>query len=526
MINKNIKKTGIPTLDDCLKGGIPIGKTLLFSGTPLMESEVFLMQTVHTNLADDEVCYYVTGNYSPEVVRSGFREYGWDTSRYSKRFEIVDAYSPLVGASSAERFSVLDPESIESFDETISSIIEMLSPGDMLVFSSLSSLFDHCSCEDEEVLRYARKWNKMAVLKGGIVVYNFIKRDEYDPELVDDVTNGLCNATIQVGGLGSDMIYGRYFKPCACDWAKVPDRLTLFKATKPGGITVHIPKILVTGPQGSGKSTFVRTGATLSSGKSVSVDRMGTTIAGDYAQITIKGFSMDLFGTPGQKRFIPTLKAFAEDAMGIVVVVDSADPTNFNCAARMLKLANLENVPYIIAANKQDVEGSLDSDGIRDAMKVPDDVPIMDIRANNSLEVQRVLETLIGMVVENPSSDPGEKFDPVMRELSRVNGIRASAIVSTGGKLKAAYVPGGVDGERLAFAASTILCTAETASASFDGGRLDRLVVEIDESMLMVMNAGEKNMLVVLTNPGERMASVAVGVEQAVGRIKDIELKK
>ena len=46
---------------------------------------------------------------------------------------------------------------------------------------------------------------------------------------------------------------------------------------------------------------------------------------------------MDLFGTPGQKRFIPTLKAFAEDAMGIVVVVDSADPENFDSAAKMLK---------------------------------------------------------------------------------------------------------------------------------------------------------------------------------------------
>ena len=283
MINKNIKKTGIPTLDDFLKGGIPLGKTLMFSGTPLMESEVFLMQTVYTNLAEDEVCYYVTGNYSPEAVRAGFREYGWDTARYSKRFEIVDAYSPLVGASSAERFSVRDPESIESFDETISAIIEMLSPGDMLMFSSLSSLFDHCVCEDNEVLRYARKWNKMAALKGGIVAYNFIKRDEYDPELIDHVTNGLCNATIQVGGLGSDMIYGHYFKPCACDWTRAPDRLTLFKVTKPGGVTVHIPKILVTGPQGSGKSTFVRTGATLSAGNCVSVDRMGTTIAGDHA---------------------------------------------------------------------------------------------------------------------------------------------------------------------------------------------------------------------------------------------------
>ncbi|HTX43613.1 MAG TPA: GTPase, partial [Methanocella sp.] len=59
MINRNMKRTGIPTLDDCLSGGIPIGKTLLFYGSPLTDSEAFVMQTVHTNLAEDEVCYYV-----------------------------------------------------------------------------------------------------------------------------------------------------------------------------------------------------------------------------------------------------------------------------------------------------------------------------------------------------------------------------------------------------------------------------------------------------------------------------------
>lgn len=64
MINKNIKKTGIPTLDDCLAGGIPIGKTLLFYGSPLAESDAFVMQTVYTNLAEDEVCYYIADRKS------------------------------------------------------------------------------------------------------------------------------------------------------------------------------------------------------------------------------------------------------------------------------------------------------------------------------------------------------------------------------------------------------------------------------------------------------------------------------
>lgn len=520
MINKNIKKTGIPTLDDCLAGGIPIGKTLLFYGSPLAESDAFVMQTVYTNLAEDEVCYYIASGARPDMVRAGFKEYGWDISKYAKRFEVIDAYSPLEGASSNERFSVKDPESIESYDEAISSIIDLLSPGDMLVFSSLSSLLDHCACRDEEVLAYARKWNKMAVLRGGIVVYHFVDR-QYDQALIEHVKNGLCNATVLVGGLGADMIYGHYFRAYTCDWARPPERPTLFKVTRPGGITVHIPKILVTGPQGSGKSTFVRTAATLSAGKYVSVDRMGTTIAGDHAQITIKGFSMDLFGTPGQKRFIPTLKAFAEDAMGIMVVIDSADPT-FDIASEILKIVKLEGVPYLIAANKQDAKGAMGAEDVRDELDLPDDVPVLGIRANNGHDVQRALETLIGMVVGCFCSGPLEQFDEVINDVRRVQGVKAAAIVSTGGILKAADVPGGVQGERLAFAASIILTTAEAASENLRQGKLGKLVVEVDDRRLMVMSAGEKNMLVVLAEHGGNMGPIAAEAERAVDKIKEI----
>src|SRR5271169_1558987 len=112
MINKNIKKTGIPTLDEYLKGGIPIGKTLMYFASPFVESDVFVMQTVYTNLAADEVCYYITSNCSPDVARAAFMEYGWDTGKFARRFEVVDAYSALIGASSTERLNVKDPESI------------------------------------------------------------------------------------------------------------------------------------------------------------------------------------------------------------------------------------------------------------------------------------------------------------------------------------------------------------------------------------------------------------------------------
>jgi small GTP-binding protein len=415
---------------------------------------------------------------------------------------------------------VKDPESIESYDETISAIIDMLSPGDMLMFSSLSALFDHCTCGGEEVLRYARKWNKMAVIKGAIVVYNFVER-EYDPGLMEHVKNGLCNAAIQVGGLGADMIYGHFFKTHACDWARPGERPTLFKVNRPGGITVHIPKVLVTGPQGSGKSTFVKTAATLSSGKYVSVDRMGTTIAGDHAQVTIKGFSVDLFGTPGQKLFIPTLRAFAVDAMGIAVVIDSSEPDT-ETALEILRTIRLEGVPYIVVAGKQDARGAMDVESLKKQLGLAEEEPVIGVCANNGHDVQGALEALIGMVVESPGSGPEEKFGVVIDSLRRVQGVRAAAIVSTGGILKAAEIPGGVQGERLAFAASTILTTAEAASENLGQGKLGRLLVDLGGRTLMVMGAGERNMLVLLAEHDGNIGPISAEAERAVERIMEI----
>ena len=525
MINKNIKKTGIPKLDEYLRGGIPIGKTLLYFASPFVESDVFVMQTVYTNLAADEVCYYITSNCSPDVARAAFMEYGWDTGKFARHFEVVDAYSALIGASSTERLNVKDPESIESIDETVSVVIDMLSPGDMVMFPSLSSIFDNCmngSGDAHEVLRCAQKWNKMAALKGGVVVYNFNDRG-YDEALLEHLKNGLCNATVLVGGLGADMIYGQYFKPFACDWAKPCEHPTLFKIMKPGGVTVHIPKILVTGPQGCGKSTFVKTSASLSSGKYISVDRMGTTVAGDHAHVMIKGFSMDLFGTPGQKRFNPMLRSFAEDAMGIVVIIDSADPKNLEDAAEMLEIANMEGVPYLIAANKKDARGAMTIEKIRKKMVIPDEVPVLAINATDARDVLCTLELLIGKVVDvrNRSGAVG-RFDAIIDDLKRTRGVRAAAILSIGGVLKAAGIPGGVQGERLAAMAATMQNMAVSASVSLNEGRLDRLIVEIDDSRLLTINAGERNMLLVLAESRENMGVIAAGMNEAVRNILEV----
>lgn len=394
-------KTGIQTLDEQLKGGIPIGKTFLYYCAPGVNGDVFSIQTVYANLAEGSVCYYITSNCSPDVVRASFREYGWELAPHASRLAIVDGYSTQVGMPSTEPFSIDDPESIESIDSAIAKIIEILSPGDMIVFQSLASIFDSCASESttvQDILDMVKRWNKMAVLNGGVVIYNFTDRG-YDTKLTEQIKSGMCNATVLIGETGGRQIYGNYFKMHTCDWTRPPEWPTPYKILKPGGVRVYIPKILVTGPKGAGKSTFVRTASLLSSGKAVSVDRAGTTVALDYAHLTLRGFSIDVFGTPGQARFNPILKTLSRDAMGVILLVDSTDPKGFERAAEIVKIAIGKSTPYIIAANKQDSDDAMDTDAVRKKMDVPPKVPVLGICALDPANVLETLEMLIRKII-------------------------------------------------------------------------------------------------------------------------------
>jgi len=394
-------RTGIPVLDEQLKGGIPIGKTLTFCVAAGAGGDAFTLQTVYAHLTEKGVCYYLASNSAPDVVRASFREYGWDLAPHAARFAIVDGYSAEAGSPSAEPFFIDDPRSIASIDRTLSGIIETLTPGDMIVVSSLSSMIDSCRSEDvpeQAILDYARGWNKRAVLNGGVVLYSFTDRG-YDRRLVEQVKDGLCNATVLVGGVGPQA-YGNYFQLHTCDWSRPTEWPTPFKVIKPGGIRAHIPKVLVTGPKGAGKSTFVHTASQLSAGKSVSVDRAGTTVALDYANVTLRGFTVDLFGTPGQARFYPILKTLAKDAMGVVLIVDSTDPRSFERAGEVLKIAIGKRTPYIVAASKQDLPDALDPEAVRRKLALPEKVPVVGINALNPEGVMEVLVQVIHKILE------------------------------------------------------------------------------------------------------------------------------
>ncbi len=383
-------ETGIPRLDDFLGGGIPTGKTLLYYIEPGVEGDVFGMQTLYHNLEKGYRGLFITSTTAPEILRESFKELGFDMSRFGDNFAIVDAYSGIIGSTSDERYVIEDPSNPSHIDEVISAAIEEFSGG-TITFGSLSTIIDMVG--EEKALEYIIKWNKYALIYDTVGIYNFTAWP-YSPETLEKIKNEIFNAVIKVGGISKRVVYGQYYGILRVDWTEKVEKAILFKLVRPGGIKAFIPKILVTGPFNAGKSTFVHALST----RAVSVDRLGTTVALDHGYVEHKGFSADIFGTPGQERFDPIIKLLGGEALGVFLIVDSTRPEDFPRAVKMLEMTSRFGLPYVIVANKQDIKGALSPEEIGKMLNVHEEAPVVPAVTTRKEGVFEAFEILIDMV--------------------------------------------------------------------------------------------------------------------------------
>ncbi len=376
-------KLGLPIIDELID--VPAGKVVTYYVDPEVEGDVFLMQTTQKNVEDGYKCCFVTTSMSPMTVRNRFKEFGWDIN--VENFSILDAYSGIVGDISNEKYFVRDPSNVEELSDTVKMTI---AENDLVAICSLSTMIDLCG---EDVLEHFKEWCKLASLNDSVLVVQFIAWP-YDEKIVE-IVKDLSNAVITVGGIHHRVILGQYYGLLKVDWTDVKGKSVLFKLVKPGGVRAYIPKILVTGPYNAGKSTFVHA----ISERAISVDRLGTTVALDHGHVEYRGFSIDVFGTPGQERFDPILKVLGGEALGVILIVDSTKPESFPRAKKMLEETTRFGLPYVVAANKQDLPNALSPEEIRKRMNLPDDVPIIPTVANKGIGVYEVLDALIDLLM-------------------------------------------------------------------------------------------------------------------------------
>lgn len=170
----------------------------------------------------------------------------------------------------------------------------------------------------------------------------------------------------------------------------------------------QIMRVVVTGPVGTGKTTFIKT---ISEIETVDTDRRATdetaqmkattTVAMDFGRINFSPeMSLYLYGTPGQVRFNFMWDIFLRHAHGVVLLVPAHRPKDFYTASRILRYAQqrLPEAPLLVAATHSDLPDAWSIEDILPALGIDaatSAIPALAIDATSLRDVSQALITLV-----------------------------------------------------------------------------------------------------------------------------------
>lgn len=181
--------------------------------------------------------------------------------------------------------------------------------------------------------------------------------------------------------------------------------------------------LTIAGPAGAGKTTFIRTldqgAATLSGTARLKHERWMQTASpeeiaeynrrrekADFGAIRASdALSIWLFGSvaPTHVRHLLTWEILAQGADGNIFILDSTRPETFNMALYTMRtLQKMARLPFVVAANKQDLPGALDVEEIRRRLGMPEAVVIVPSTATDKKSAQQVLVEILTRIVKRP----------------------------------------------------------------------------------------------------------------------------
>jgi signal recognition particle receptor subunit beta len=164
----------------------------------------------------------------------------------------------------------------------------------------------------------------------------------------------------------------------------------------------NLYKVVVTGPFSVGKTEFVRTVSDIpivTTEKRIT-DQLAstkeeTTVAMDYGHVRLGEDLFHLYGTPGQSRFDFMWDILSTEMHAFILLVDSTERQSLLTAKRLIRIFSRKgDVPYLVIANKQDLDNVLSTDEIAKRLGLDKKGSVMSCIATDRDSVLTVLREL------------------------------------------------------------------------------------------------------------------------------------
>ncbi|MBR1368023.1 hypothetical protein RJ53_00350 [Methanocalculus chunghsingensis] len=382
--------TGIDALDGLLEGGVQDGSQVLFAIEPEADGQHFMITMLHTAVVAGKKTLVV----APFTRKDAYLVEVAAQSRYH-----LDCYKDLIwyiDMTEVETITESHPDPEGRKQVWIDRIQNLVNQEKIeVIFVYLDLLSDQFGFDGAVSIFQTKQFDHPVTV---IFEYFNLFGTEMLDTLIDETPFNLV-VTLHAGsGIVS---FFNFFSIHTVSWLSLPSRSLPYVATE-GHIIPYIPKIVVTGPPDTGKSTFVRN----VSEAGMSVDRLGllgtpTTVALDIGHMASKGFDINIYGTPGQERFDPIIPQLARNAMGVILMVDVTRP-DLMPRARELKGIVEGNtvVPIIVVANKADLTYSVTEEMIRSELQIRDDTPVFFISAIERKQCRDVINSMVDQITK------------------------------------------------------------------------------------------------------------------------------
>ncbi|KQC04576.1 MAG: hypothetical protein APR55_06340 [Methanolinea sp. SDB] len=384
-------RTGISGIDEMLGGGIPDESKVLISMEPGVDGGLFMATMLVDALSRDRTCLVVI----PTSTRDAFRE------------EILSTKGVDIHTRS-DRIITLDSRTREDIRKNIGDRSQRLAEWKRVICSACTEnnvdvafIYFDLFYEDFGLDGALSVLDMTGVDSKPVVVVEHLNL-EGDTFIEDLASAGLFDLVFSIKASYTGVPFFNFLTVEHISWMQLPRRSVPYLISD-GAIRLYIPKIIVTGPPTSGKTTFVNN----ASEYGISTDRndfsgSSTTVAMDLGWLHLKGFDISIYGTPGKPRFDPILPQLFKCAMGAILIIDVTKPETLDRARQLLTIIQQSLLPVVLVANKSDLPHTLGEEEIRKILNLPEDTLIAFISSTRSSDVSCVVEDLVEQIIMFP----------------------------------------------------------------------------------------------------------------------------